>query len=96
MLIDVTHPAMLPLRDPLRSLVFTALERPVRDVFVDGHQVVADGEVLTLDHGAAGERLNRAQRKALEGVAERDWAGRSADQAFPLSLPSGTARGEAT
>ena len=86
-LIDLAHPSMQPLRDPLRSLMFSALERPVRDVYVDGRLVVKDGEVLTLDHRDAGMRLNAGQRRALEGVAERDWAGRDADQAFPLSLP---------
>ena len=53
---------------------------------VDGRQVVRDGEVLTLDHRDAGRRLNAGQKKALAGVADRDWAGRSADEAFPLSL----------
>ena len=86
-LIDLAHPSMQPLRDPLRSLMFSALERPVRDVYVDGKLVVEDGEVLTLDHRDAGMRLNAGQKRALEGVAERDWAGRDADQAFPLSLP---------
>ncbi len=85
-LVDTTHPSMQPVRDPLRSLVFSALERPVRDVYVDGALVVKDGEVLTLDHAAAGERLNEGQRRALAGVAKRDWAGRSADEAFPMSL----------
>ena len=86
-LVDLTHPSMQPVRDPLRGLMFSALERPVRDVYVDGRQVVRGGEVLTLDHRAAGERLTAGQKKALAGVAERDWAGRGADEAFPLSLP---------
>ncbi len=85
-LVDLAHPSMQPVRDPLRSLMFSALERPVRDVYVDGRQVVRDGEVLTLDHHDAGRRLNDGQKKALAGVADRDWAGRSADEAFPLSL----------
>ncbi len=85
-LVDLAHPSMLPVRDPLRSLMFSALERPVRDVYVDGVLVVKDGECLTLDHGAAGARLQAAQARALAGVAERDWAKRSADEAFPLSL----------
>ncbi len=86
-LVDLAHPSMLPVRDPLRSLMFSALERPVRDVYVDGALVVKDGDCLTLDHAAAGARLQAAQARALAGVAERDWAGRSANEAFPLSLP---------
>src|SRR5580704_7288014 len=30
-LIDLTHPSMRPLRDPLRSLIYSAAERAVRD-----------------------------------------------------------------
>ena len=86
-LVDTSHPHLQPLRDPLRGLLFSALERPIRDVFVDGRQVVQEGEVLTIDVGAACEALNEGQRRALEGVAERDWASRSAEEAFPLSLP---------
>jgi cytosine/adenosine deaminase-related metal-dependent hydrolase len=86
LLVDLDHPTMQPLRDPLRNLIFSALERPVRDVYVDGNLVVNDGEVLTLYHHDAARRLNAGQKRALEGIAERDWAGRSADEAFPLSL----------
>ena len=86
-LVDTSHPHLQPLRDPLRGLLFSALERPIRDVFVDGRQVVREGEVMTIDVGAACEALNEGQRRALEGVAERDWANRSAEEAFPLSLP---------
>ena len=86
-MVDTTHHYLQPLRDPLRGLIFSALERPIRDVFVDGRQIVRDGEVLTIDVHAACADLNIGQRRALEGVAERDWANRSADEAFPLSLP---------
>ncbi len=86
-IVDTSHPHLQPLRDPLRGLVFSALERPIRDVFVDGRQVVREGKVLTIDVDAACEKLNKGQRRALEGVSERDWAKRTADEAFPLSLP---------
>jgi len=40
---------MRPARDPLRNLIYTAADRAVRDVYVDGVRVVADGEVTTID-----------------------------------------------
>ena len=68
MLVDLTHPDMVPARDPLRSLVYTAAERAVRDVYVDGIKVVGDRKVLTLDRPAAAARLAEAQRRMLEAV----------------------------
>ena len=52
-----------PARDPLRSLIYHAADRAVRDVFVDGEQVVAGGKVTTLDQAGAGGRLRAAQER---------------------------------
>jgi cytosine/adenosine deaminase-related metal-dependent hydrolase len=86
-LVDVTDPGMVPARDPLRSLIYTAAERAVRDVYVDGVRVVADGKVLTLDRPGAAARLADAQRRMLDAAPTHDYAGRSAAAIVPLSLP---------
>jgi cytosine/adenosine deaminase-related metal-dependent hydrolase len=86
-LVDLEHPAMRPLRDPLRSLVFTAAERAVRDVYVDGQQVVRDGRVLTLDYQGALARLEEERVRAEARVPQRDWAGRTGEELSPLALP---------
>src|SRR5579864_9239531 len=62
-LVDLKNVFMQPARDPLRSLVYTAADRAVRDVFVDGVQVVKSGRVLTLDHADALSRLTEAQAR---------------------------------
>src|SRR5262249_61922043 len=62
-LVDLDNPWMMPARDPLRSLIFHAADRAVRDVYVDGRQVVASGRVLTLDRARALARLTEAQRR---------------------------------
>jgi 5-methylthioadenosine/S-adenosylhomocysteine deaminase len=85
-LVDLADPGMMPARDPLRSLVYTAAERAVRDVYVDGVQVVANRRVLTLNRGDAAGRLQEAQRRMLEAVPARDYACRSADRITPLCL----------
>jgi cytosine/adenosine deaminase-related metal-dependent hydrolase len=85
--LDLTVPQMMPARDPLRSFIYHAADRAVRDVFVDGRQVVAEGKVLTLDQAAAGERLVRAQQRMLDAAPRRDYRGRSAEEIVPLSLP---------
>ena len=88
-LVDLTVPQMVPARDPLRSFIYHAADRAVRDVFVDGRQIVADGSVLTLDQADAGRRLVEAQRRMLEIAPRRDYRGRSAEQISPLSLTVG-------
>ena len=86
-IVDLTVPQMMPARDPVRSFVCHAADRAVRDVFVDGRQVVADRKVLTLDLADAAERLGRAQRRMLEMAPRRDYRGRTAEEISPLSLP---------
>lgn len=86
-LADLTHPAMRPARDPLRSLVYSAADRAVRDVFVDGKAVVKDGQVETIDIDSAAAAIEGAQEKALAGASRRDRLGRDADALAPLSLP---------
>jgi cytosine/adenosine deaminase-related metal-dependent hydrolase len=85
-LLDTRHPLMMPVHDLLRSLVYSAAERAVRDVYVDGLQVVKDRKVTTLDHMGALERLTEAQARMLRDAPNRDYLGRQADEIVPLSL----------
>ena len=50
----------------MRSLIYSASERAIRHVYVDGKQVVKDGKVLTIDVEAATAGLIEGQRKRLE------------------------------
>jgi 5-methylthioadenosine/S-adenosylhomocysteine deaminase len=86
-LVDVTHPNMRPVRDPVRSLIYAAADRAVRDVFVDGAQVVENGRVTNVDHMGACAKLEEAQRRAEPGVAKTDWAKRDHSTISPLMLP---------
>lgn len=86
-LVDLKHPLMMPARDPLRSLVYTAADRAVRDVFVDGRKVVENGRVLSLDRNAALDALAEAQRRMERTVPERDYKRRKAEEIVPPSLP---------
>lgn len=85
-LVDLAHPLMQPVRDPLRSFVFHAADRAVQTVLVGGEVVLQDGEPLTLDSAAA-ERLAEAQAKMLRDTPGLDYAGRTAEQIAPLALP---------
>jgi cytosine/adenosine deaminase-related metal-dependent hydrolase len=86
-LVDLTNPWMMPARDPLRSLIFHAADRAVRDVYVDGQKVVANGRVVTLDHPGSLERLTEAQRRMEAAVPARDGRKRPSEAITPLSLP---------
>ena len=86
-LVDIKHPSMMPMREPLRSLLYVAADRAVRDVFVNGEQVVADGRALKIDYAAASEALEEAQKRSMAEVPKLDWAGRTADQLAPMVLP---------
>lgn len=85
-LVDLEHPHMRPLRDPLRSLVFSAAERAVKDVYVAGKKVVENGQVVNIDVDDALARLQMAQERMLAQVPENDFLQRSADDITPLSL----------
>lgn len=85
-LVDITHPMMRPARDPVRSLIYAAGDRAVKAVYIDGRQVVRDGEVLTMDYRAAAENLHEAQKRVADKVPQRDWAHRSAEQIAPPSF----------
>jgi 5-methylthioadenosine/S-adenosylhomocysteine deaminase len=86
-LVDLRHPSMRPVRDPLRSLVYSGVAGAVRDVYVNGTQVVSDRRVLTMDQDDVLDRLEAGQKRALERVPQMDWAKRSADDVSPICLP---------
>lgn len=86
-LVDMTHAHMRPCREPLRSLIYSAGDRAVRDVYVDGQQVVRNGEVLTIDVERALSEVERGQQLTISTVAERDYAHREIDAMSPRVFP---------
>jgi 5-methylthioadenosine/S-adenosylhomocysteine deaminase len=87
-MVDIAHPAMQPLYDPVRSMIYAAGERAIRHVFVGGRQVVHDGRALAFDYVDASARLDMAQRRAIEKVPRFDWAGRGAAEMMPPAFPA--------
>src|SRR5262249_11139398 len=88
LMVDIEHPAMQPLYDPVRSLLYAAGERAIRHVFVGGQQIVRDGKALAFDYADASARLQMAQRRAIEKVPAFDWAGRGAAEIMPPTFRS--------
>ncbi len=85
-LVDLDHPAIMPVREPLRSLIYVAADRAVRDIYVDGQLVVVSGVPLHIDLAAASQALEDAQQRSIAGVPDRDWAGPTADELAPMVL----------
>lgn len=85
-LLDLEAPGMRPVRDPLRSFFFSAADRAVRDVFVDGHQVVKEGAVVTIDRAGLSRPLQDSQDAFVRNAPFVDFRGRSADEISPTSF----------
>ena len=88
-LVDTRDPAMRPLREPLRSLIYVAGDRAVREVFVDGRQVVAEGRCTTIDLDHELDQLEAAQARSIERVSSLDHAGRDAETLSPMVFGRG-------
>ncbi|NIX75841.1 amidohydrolase family protein [Microvirga terricola] len=86
-LVDLNHPAMQPVHDPLRNLIHCSAERAVRDVYVDGQVVVRDRRVVNLDYDGAVRELQDAQRRASRQAEKNDPRGRPLEVLAPRALP---------
>ncbi len=83
----MTNPYMQPDYEPLRSLVYSANDRAIRDVYVDGVRLVADGKLVAFDIEEDIEMLRRAQREVIANAPARDWACRSIETMSPRVFP---------
>ncbi|MBM6581568.1 amidohydrolase family protein [Microvirga sp. BT689] len=86
-LVDLSHPAMQPVHDPLRNLIHCAAERAIRDVYVDGDAVVKGHRIVNLDYDGAIRELQDAQKRACRRAEQDDPQGRSLSTLAPYSLP---------
>lgn len=86
-LVDLNHPAMQPVNDPLRSLILRAGERAVRDVYIDGERVVEKGQVMTLDYVRASKKLGEAMRGTRTEAANREEEEGPPDEGSAFAIP---------
>lgn len=87
LLVDLEHPAMQPVYDPLRNLLHCAAERAVKAVYVDGRCIAMDGKLEGLDYDGAVQVMREASKHATGRIPSNDPRGRSLSQLAPLSLP---------
>jgi cytosine/adenosine deaminase-related metal-dependent hydrolase len=83
---DTESMFMVPLRDPIKNIVFNAQTEDLKDVMIDGQWVQRDGQVLTVDKDAVTKALQPAGMRRWANIPESDWAHRSADEMSPQSF----------
>lgn len=74
-LLDLSDPALQPLNDPIRQLVYSECGRAVKTVIVDGDVVIDHGRSVKIDEQALFEtvaRLMPGLRRDLGAVLERN------------------------
>lgn len=86
-LVDLRHPGMQPLYDPLRNLLHCAAERAVAAVYVDGACVMREDRPTLVDYDGALAELQAVQDFAVRRLPANDPRGRPATTLAPLSLP---------
>jgi cytosine/adenosine deaminase-related metal-dependent hydrolase len=70
-------------RDPIRSLMETAVGRDVRTVIVDGETLVDDGKYLRLNEEEFLERVQAKGEQVWDSVPKWHWTGKSIDEVVP-------------
>ena len=73
-LLPLDTPALVPLHDPVRQLVYGSPSADVRTVVVDGRVVVRDGELVGLDAARVNEQSRRYVVDAMAGERPADAA----------------------
>jgi 5-methylthioadenosine/S-adenosylhomocysteine deaminase len=84
---DATSMFMVPLRDPIKNIVYNAEAEDLREVMIDGTWVVRENRPITVDEQAANKALQFAGERMWSEMGPGDWAGRGADELSPQTFP---------
>ena len=72
-------------RDPIRSLMETAVSRDVRTVIVDGETLVDNGKYLRLNEEELLEKVQNKGEQVWDSIPKWHWTGKPIDE---VVLPS--------
>jgi cytosine/adenosine deaminase-related metal-dependent hydrolase len=73
-------------RDPIRSLMETAVSRDVRTVIVDGETLVDNGKYLRLNEDELLEKVQAEGEQIWDSVPKWHWTGKGIDEVVPPSF----------
>jgi cytosine/adenosine deaminase-related metal-dependent hydrolase len=82
-IINLRNMAFGAVRDPIRSLVETAVSRDVRTVIVDGETLVDNGRYLRLNEEELLQKLQGKAEEVWQSVPKWHWTGKSVDEVVP-------------
>lgn len=83
---DAASLFMVPLRDPIKNIVYNAQTEDLREVMVDGQWIQRDGQALNVDERSACQAVQFAGQRMWSEIGPGDWAGRSADELAPQTF----------
>ena len=78
---------MVPLRDPLRNLVYSAQPEDLHTVIIDGEVRMKAREIPGVDVAKLAADLQAAGERMWANVHKGDWAGRSIEELAPQTFP---------
>lgn len=84
---DLESMFMVPVRDPIRNLVYSATAEDLRHSMVDGQWIMRDHRVRGYDEQDVSRKLQAAAARMWPRMNRGDWADRSVDQLSPPSFP---------
>jgi len=82
-IINLKDIAFGAVRDPIKSLVETAVSRDVRTVIVDGETLVDNGKYLRLNEDELLEKVQAKGEQVWDSVPKWHWTGKSVDEVVP-------------
>ncbi|MDH3443144.1 MAG: chlorohydrolase family protein [Deltaproteobacteria bacterium] len=85
-IINLRDIAFGAVRDPIRSLMETAVSRDVRTVIVDGETLVDNGKYVRLNEEELLEKVQTKGEQVWDSVPKWHWTGKGIDQVVPPSF----------
>ena len=85
-IVDLRDLAFGAVRDPIRSLMETAVSRDVRTVIVDGETLVDNGKYLRLNEDELLEKVQAKGEQIWDSVPKWHWTGKGIDEVVPPSF----------
>ena len=82
---DTSSTFMVPLRDPIKNIVYNATAEDLKDVMIDGEWVMRDGQVLNVDERSVSGKLQQAGERVWSSVDANN--AESMDELSPQTFP---------
>jgi cytosine/adenosine deaminase-related metal-dependent hydrolase len=85
-IVNLKNIAFGAIRDPIRSVMETAVSRDVRTVIVDGESLVDNGKYLRLNEEELLEKVQAKGEQIWNSVPKWHWTGKGIDEVVPPSF----------